>query len=40
LVRHGAIARERIGPIPPAKAINPKSARKKPKHKKSPEDEV
>jgi hypothetical protein len=29
-----AIARERVGPIPAAKAIEPKVARRKPKHKK------
>ncbi len=29
-----AIARERVGPVPPAKPIPPKSARAKPKHKK------
>jgi hypothetical protein len=29
-----AIARERVGRIPPAKLIQPKSLRKKPKHKK------
>jgi hypothetical protein len=29
-----AIARERVGTIPPAKPILPKSSRKKPKHKK------
>jgi len=34
-----AIARERVGPIPAAKTIQPKSLRKKPKHKKPPEDE-
>ena len=34
-----AIARERVGPVPAAKPINPKSARKKPKHKKDPEGE-
>ena len=34
-----AIARERIGPVPSAKAIQPKSLRKKPKHKKPPEEE-
>ena len=28
-----AIARERIGPVPPAHAIQPKTQRKKPKHK-------
>jgi len=34
-----AIARERVGTIPPAKPILPKSSRKKPKHKKPPEEE-
>jgi hypothetical protein len=34
-----AIARERIGAVPAAKPIEPKSARKKPKHKKKIEDE-
>ena len=29
-----AIARERVGTVPAAKLIEPKSARKKPKHKK------
>jgi hypothetical protein len=29
-----AIARERIGPVPAARPIEPKSLRKKPKHKK------
>jgi hypothetical protein len=29
-----AIARERVGKVPAAKPIEPKSARKKPKHKK------
>jgi len=31
-----AIARERVGPIPAARTIQPKTARKKPKHKKPP----
>jgi len=31
-----AIARERVGPIPAARTIQPKTARKKPKHKKLP----
>ncbi len=35
-----AIARERVGAVPAAKPIEPKSARKKPKHKKRPEDEI
>jgi hypothetical protein len=34
-----AIARERVGRIPSAKTMEPKSQRKKPKHKVSPEDE-
>jgi hypothetical protein len=34
-----AIARERVGTIPPAKPIPPKSSRKKPKHKKPPGEE-
>ena len=34
-----AIARERVGAVPAAKAIQPKSLRKKPKHKKPAEDE-
>jgi len=34
-----AIARERVGAVPAAKPIEPKSARKKPKHKKNPEEE-
>jgi len=35
-----AIARERVGPIPSAKTIQPKSLRKKPKHKVAPQDEA
>ena len=35
-----AIARERVGRIPPAQAIEPKSARRKPKHKKRIEEEL
>lgn len=35
-----AIARERVGVVPAGKAIEPKSARKKPKHKKRLEDEL
>jgi hypothetical protein len=31
-----AIARERVGRIPAAKTIQPKTRRKKPKHKKPP----
>jgi hypothetical protein len=34
-----AIARERVGPVPSGKTIQPKSTRKKPKHKKGPEEE-
>jgi hypothetical protein len=34
-----AIARERVGIVPAAKLIAPKSTRKRPKHKKRPEDE-
>jgi hypothetical protein len=34
-----AIARERVGAVPAAKPIPPKSARKKPKHKKPPGEE-
>jgi hypothetical protein len=29
-----AIARERVGTVPPSRPIEPKSRRKKPKHKK------
>lgn len=35
-----AIARERVGPVPSGKPIEPKSLRKKPKHKKPVEDEA
>lgn len=35
-----AIARERVGTVPAEKTIEPKSARKKPKHKKRLEDEL
>ena len=35
-----AIARERVGTVPAAKPIQPKSARKKPKHKKALEEEL
>jgi hypothetical protein len=31
-----AIARERVGPVKPGQAIEPKKVRKKPKHKKPP----
>lgn len=34
-----AIARERVGPVKASRAILPKDQRKKPKHKKPPEDE-
>jgi len=34
-----AIARERVGRVPAAKPIEPKSFRKRPKHKKSVMDE-
>ena len=34
-----AIARERVGPVPASQAIQPKSARKKPKYKKRAEDQ-
>lgn len=35
-----AIARERVGVVPASKPIEPKSARKKPKHKKRVEEEL
>jgi hypothetical protein len=35
-----AIARERVGAIPAGKTLQPKSLRKKPKHKKPPGDET
>ena len=35
-----AIARERVGPVPAARTMEPKSERKKPKYKKRPEDEL
>jgi hypothetical protein len=35
-----AIARERIGTVPAAKAMVPKPLRKKPKHKKPPGEET
>jgi len=35
-----AIARERVGTVPATKPIEPKSARKKPKHKKPMEEEI
>ena len=34
-----AIARERVGPVPAAKTMEPKTSHKKPKHKKPPEEE-
>lgn len=34
-----AIARERVGPVKSARVITPKTARKKPKHKKPPSEE-
>ena len=33
-----AIARERVGSVPASRTIQPKSLRKKPKHKKPPEE--
>lgn len=30
-----AIARERVGPVPPSRAITPKAERNKPKHKQN-----
>ena len=33
------LARERVGPVPPARPIKDKLSRKKPKHKKPPGDE-
>jgi hypothetical protein len=35
-----AIARERVGRVPAGGPIDPKSTRKKPKHKKRPEDDL
>jgi hypothetical protein len=35
-----AIARERVGPVPAGQAMEPKSARRKPKHKKRMEEEL
>jgi hypothetical protein len=35
-----AIARERVGRIPPAKTLEPKSQRKRPKYKVSPLEEA
>ena len=34
-----AIARERVGRVPASKPIQPKSTRKRPKHKRSPAEE-
>jgi hypothetical protein len=34
-----AIARERVGPVPAGQAIEPKAARRKPKHKKRVEEQ-
>ena len=31
-----ALARERIGPVKPSRPVQPKTSRKKPKHKKPP----
>jgi hypothetical protein len=33
-----AIARDRVGSVKPSRAILPDTSRKKPKHKKKPED--
>jgi hypothetical protein len=35
-----AMARERVGTVPAAKPMEPKSARRKPKHKKPIEDDA
>ena len=35
-----AIARERVGPVPAEKTMEPKTSRKKPKHKKPPGEEI
>ena len=35
-----AIARERVGRIPAGKTLEPKSQRRKPKHKKPPDEEM
>jgi hypothetical protein len=35
-----AIARERVGPVPAGTTIEPKSSRKKPKHKKRLEENL
>lgn len=34
-----AIARERVGTVPASKPIEPKASRRKPKHKKKPDEE-
>ena len=34
-----AIARERVGTVKPSQAILPRTSRKKPKHKKSPDQD-
>jgi hypothetical protein len=34
-----AIARERVGTVPPSRPLEPKQARRKPKHKKPPGEE-
>jgi hypothetical protein len=33
------LARERVGAVPPARPIEPKDKRRKPKHKKPPDEE-
>lgn len=35
-----AIARERVGPVKPSRAILPPTRRKKPKHKRPPDEDV
>jgi hypothetical protein len=35
-----AIARERVGPVKASRTILPKTDRKKPKHKKGPDEEI
>ncbi len=35
-----AIARERVGPVKASRPIVPKTDRKKPKHKKPPDEEI
>lgn len=35
-----AIARERVGPVPAARTIEPKTSRKKPKHKKRLQEDL